>query len=77
MKLVINKGKKKTYYTIPNEWNELTLGKYMDVMKVVKQEGKNDTDQMVNVLHSLTEIPRKNFYMLDIGSINKLGTHLT
>ena len=78
MELILKKGKKKTKYTIPTEWNELTLGRYMRLMKVLKSDEKiHEIEKIVRILNCLTDVPKRQFYGLDMPSINKLSDHLT
>ncbi len=78
MELILKKGKKKTKYTIPTQWNELTLGRYMRLMKVLKSDEKiHEIEKIVRILNCLTDVPKRQFYGLDMPSINKLSDHLS
>jgi len=78
MELILKKGKKKTKYTIPTQWNELTLGRYMRLMKVLKSDEKiHEIEKIVRILNCLTDVPKRDFYGLDMKSINRLSNHLT
>ena len=78
MELILKKGKKETRYTIPTEWNELTLGRYMRLMKVLKNDEKvHEIEKIVRILNCLTDVPKREFYGLDMPSINKLSDHLS
>ncbi len=53
MNLIINKDK----YYIPNEWNEVTLGNYMNFMNTVKED-VSDIEQEIHLLSTLTGAPQ-------------------
>ena len=77
MKVTLQKGKKKLYFNIPASWNELTLGRYMRLMKTIK-ESKDDKEieQVVKILNCISDIPKKEIYGLDIKSVGILGNHI-
>ena len=78
MKVTITEGKSKVIYELPALWNELTLGRYMRVMKVLKQkEVKNEYEKVINMINCLSKIPKKDIYSLDMKSINALGEHIS
>lgn len=77
MKVTLQKGKKTLYFNIPASWNELTLGRYMRLMKTIK-ESKDDKEieQVVKILNCISDIPKKEIYGLDLKSVGILGTHI-
>ena len=78
MKVKLLKGKKKLNFNIPENWNELNLGRYMRIMKVLQSKEKlHEIEKIVRILNCISDIPKKELYGLDLKSIGKLGKHLT
>ncbi len=78
MKVKLLKGKKKLNFNIPENWNELNLGRYMRIMKVLQSKEKlHEIEKIVRILNCISDIPKRELYGLDLKSIGKLGKHLT
>jgi hypothetical protein len=78
MRIKLLNGKKTLYFNIPKTWNELNLGRYIRIMKVLRSEEKiRELEKVIRILNCITDIPKKDLYGLDMKSIGKLGTHLT
>ena len=78
MNLTLIEGKKKKRYTIPNEWNELTLDRYMGIMKFLKDKDKeHDITKVIGILNCLTDVPIEDLYKIEAKSLKDLGAHLT
>ena len=80
MKVKLLNGKKKLSFNIPESFDELNLGRYMRLMKVLKNDFENkvsDIEKVIRILNCITDIPKKDLYGLDLKSIGKLGLHLT
>ena len=77
MKINLTKGKKKVTYNMPDKWDELNLGRYMRIMKVLDVKEENDIDRIVRVVNCITDIPKKDIYGLDMKSLSNLGVHLS
>ena len=80
MKVKLLNGKKKLSFNIPESFDELNLGRYMRLMKVLKNDFENevsDIEKVIRILNCITDIPKKDLYRLDLKSIGKLGVHLT
>ena len=78
MKVSIKKGNKKVKYDMPISWNELTLDRYMDLMKVLTDETEmHQVEKTLRIISALTKIPKRDLYALELSSIQKLGKHIT
>lgn len=78
MRIKLLNGKKTLHFNIPKTWNELNLGRYIRIMKVLRSEEKiRELEKVIRILNCITDIPKKDLYGLDMKSIGKLGTHLT
>ena len=80
MKVKLLNGKKKLSFNIPESFDELNLGRYMRLMKVLKNDFENevsDIEKVIRILNCITDISKKDLYRLDLKSIGKLGVHLT
>tara|TARA_R110002110_G_scaffold311546_2_gene525083 strand:- start:386 stop:1018 length:633 start_codon:yes stop_codon:yes gene_type:complete len=78
MRIKLLNGKKTLHFNIPKTWNELNLGRYIRIMKVLRSEEKvHELEKIIRILNCITDIPKKDLYGLDMKSIGKLGTHLT
>ena len=80
MKVILLNGKKKLSFNIPESFDELNLGRYMRLMKVLKNDFENevsDIEKVIRILNCITDISKKDLYRLDLKSIGKLGVHLT
>ena len=78
MKVKLFKNNKSFRFNIPETWNELNLGSYIKVMKVLKSKEKiHEIEKIIRILNSITDIPKRDLYGLDAKSIGKLGVHLT
>ncbi|QDP46311.1 MAG: hypothetical protein Unbinned4264contig1000_23 [Prokaryotic dsDNA virus sp.] len=78
MKVKLTKGKKVFRFNIPEHWNELTLGRYQRINKVLKDDTKiHDIEKVLRIISAISDIPKRDLYVLDLPSIGKLGGHLT
>jgi hypothetical protein len=78
MDVKLTKGKKVFKFSIPEHWNELTLGRYQRINKVLKDEAKvSDIEKVLRIVSAISDIPKRDLYVLDLNSIGKLGQHLT
>ena len=78
MKVKLFKNNKSFRFNIPKSWDELNLGSYIKVMKVLKSKEKiHEIEKIIRILNSITDIPKRDLYGLDAKSIGKLGVHLT
>ena len=78
MKVKLKKGKKVFRFNIPEHWNELTLGRYQRINKVLKDDTKiHDIERVLRIISAISDIPKRDLYVLDLPSIGKLGGHLT
>ena len=65
-------------YNVPATWDELTLGRYMRIMKVLKdKEETSDIERLVRIINCLSKIPKKHIYSLEVNSLKALGKHIT
>ncbi len=78
MKVKLLNGKKTLRFNIPKTWNELSLGRYIRIMKVLRSEEKiHELEKIIRILNCISDIPKIDLYGLDVKSIGKLGAHLT
>lgn len=78
MKVKLLKGNKKLQFNMPKSWNELNLGRYMRIMKVLRSKEKlHELEKVIRILNCISDIPKKELYGLDLKSIGKLGGYLT
>ena len=78
MKVNVTENKITKTYDVPATWDELTLGRYMRIMKVLKDENEtSDIEKLVRIINCLSKIPKKHIYSLEINSLKKLGNHIT
>ena len=78
MKVKLLNGKKTLRFNIPKTWNELSLGRYIRIMKVLRSEEKiHELEKIIRILNCISDIPKIDLYGLDVKSIGKLGVHLT
>jgi len=78
MKVNVIENKTTKTYNVPATWNELTLGRYMRIMKVLKDEEEtSDIERLVRIINCLSKIPKKHIYSLEVNSLKKLGKHIT
>jgi hypothetical protein len=78
MKVNVIDNKTTKTYSVPATWNELTLGRYMRIMKVLKdKEETSDIEKLVRIINCLSKIPKKHIYSLEVNSLKKLGKHIT
>jgi len=78
MKVKLTRGKKTFRFNIPEHWNELTLGRYQRVNKVLKDEKKiHHIEKVLRIISAISDIPKSDLYLLDLPSIGRLGQHLT
>ena len=78
MKVKLLNGKKTLRFNIPKTWNELSLGRYIRIMKVLRSEEKiHELEKIIRILNCISDIPKIDLYGLDVKSIGKLCAHLT
>jgi hypothetical protein len=74
-----DKNNKDKWYTMPDTWDDLTLGKYMKVMTYLsnKDEEELSHDKIVNLIHSMSDIPKDALYRVSFKDLSKLSTLIT
>lgn len=74
-----DKNNKDKWYTMPDKWDDLTLGKYMRVMSYLsgKESEEMDHDKIVNLIHSMSDIPKDALYRISFKDLSKLSTLIT
>ena len=61
MKVKLLNGKKTLNFNIPKTWNELNLGRYIRIMKVLRSEEKiRELEKVIRILNCITDIPKKD-----------------
>jgi len=64
-------------HKLPKEWNELSLSKYVRVMKSLQdKEVKTDLEKTVGILRILSDASEEDILRLPVKNINQLGAHL-
>tara|TARA_R110000824_G_scaffold244053_1_gene432774 strand:- start:250 stop:879 length:630 start_codon:yes stop_codon:yes gene_type:complete len=65
-------------HKLPKHWDELSLKKYVRIMKVLEsKEEKTELEKTVSILRILSDVPESDILRLPIKNINQLGKHLT
>ena len=78
MRVSVRDNKTTKIYDVPKTWNDLTLGRYMRIMKVLKdKEEVSDIERLVRIINCLSKIPKKHIYNLEVKSLKALGKHIT
>jgi hypothetical protein len=66
MRLKINKDGKESVYTMINSWNDVTLDKWV---KLISKKEKTKSEEAVEIINTLSDIPRKLIKELGIQDI--------
>tara|TARA_R100001460_G_scaffold81393_1_gene122313 strand:+ start:44 stop:688 length:645 start_codon:yes stop_codon:yes gene_type:complete len=66
MRLKINKDGKESVYTMINSWNDVTLDKWI---KLISKKEKTKSEEAVEIINTLSDIPRKLIKELGIQDI--------
>ena len=66
MRLKINKDGKESVYTMINSWNDVTLDKWV---KLISKKEKAKSEEAVEIINTLSDIPRKLIKELGIQDI--------
>ncbi len=76
MEIKIKKGEESKWYTMPDTWDELNLGTYMNILKYLDDD-KNPHRRTVMMIHYLTEIPENDIWAMSINHITEIGKLMT
>jgi len=77
MNFTLFKSGIETKHKLPKHWDELSLKKYVRIMKVLEsKEEKTEIGKTVSILRILSDVPEEDILRLSIKNINQLGKHL-
>ena len=77
MKLEINKDGEVKNYQLPDNWETLSLRKYIRLMKVLQESKKDDEfQQFVNMISILSDVPRNVINKMQIKDIKMFAEHI-
>ena len=79
MNITLVKEGRQTIHKIPTKWNQVSLKKYVRIMKVLKEDNDSTLDKLnktIKMLRILTDIPEKDILRLPLNNINILGSKL-
>jgi len=78
MNFTLFKSGIETKHKLPKHWDELSLKKYVRIMKVLEsKEEKTEIGKTVSILRILSDVPEEDILRLPVKNINQLGLHLT
>ena len=77
MKITLVKDGKEAIHRMPKHWNDLSLKKYVRIMKVLKDEKINsDLEKTAKMIRILTDVLEEDVYRLPVHNIHVLGGYL-
>ena len=78
MEFTLLKSGVKSKHNLPKSWNDLSLKKYVKVMKALEsKESKTELDKTVSILKIFSNVPEEDIARLPIKNINQLGAYLS
>ena len=77
MEITLIKDKKKQIHKMPTNWNEVSLGQYVQVIKKVKQVGLRELEKVVSVINILTGISEEDLMRLSTRNVSKIGGYIS
>ena len=78
MNFTLLKSGIETKYKLPKQWNELSIKKYVQVMKSLEdKKEKKELEKIVDIITILSDVPEEDILRLPVKNINQLGVYLT
>ena len=78
MDFTLLKSGVKSKYKLPKNWDELSLKKYVRLMKALEdKEVKKEIEKIVGIIRILSDVPEEDILRLPVKNINQLGVYLT
>ena len=68
----------KSKHKLPKDWNQLSLKKYIKMMKSLEdKKDKKEIEKIVDIVTILSDVPEQDILRLPVKNINQLGLYLT
>ena len=78
MNFTLSKSGVLTKHNLPKRWDELSLRKYVRLMKSLEdKETKTTLEKTVNIIRILSDVAEEDILRLPVKNINQLGGYLT
>lgn len=77
--VIVEKDGGKVKYDMMNEWNDMTIGTYIEIIELYEKLDDRQPDELdlIGIVNICSGVPLDDLYKMDVETFNKIGEHIT